>query len=1331
MSIDFIKELQRKRSDYNYASQVKTQAKSLKQLSTGIYTEPERFVYELLQNAVDAFVDTGNRDLNILIKADSDKLLFMHNGKPFSEEDVIGICDVGNGTKAKDNNKIGYKGIGFKSVFMPSVNRVGIVSGEFSFEFDKDKAFGIMPRFKDEPLTKEEVPWQIIPIDSPQLKEEFEVAGFNVITIVYTVEVRKISSKIEKLFSDLQFLLFLRSDNVNISFEDNGKKIFTAEKNSHLDADSGMRTVTLSKNGEAQSTWIINSPFDEKDLSVPQSVKSAIEHDFNTPDKLKGASKFEISFAVKVEHDKVVKLKDTTIFTFLPTSYKNLNQPFLINSNFITDAGRQQLHQESEWNKLIFGKIPELYLKFVATFSSKYSNYSEVLPNKFPSSDTLTSVYRDALSSAFNSVRFIPNIYGQLLRLIDVLIDATDVAKTDIIPLSSFFAHVDSVWDGHFSSDNIVDDKGIAEYAPNIVHVFGNVELIGLISRKDVIPNMSPENNAKLVLFLHNYMQSLSELSLQDNNEFKESLKHCSFLLDGKKTPKIPQDLFFPSDFNDKYIGAQDVDYLNNVVYDEIKDDDKIIDWLHLLGVQSSSQTTLVEYILSHPDYVTTDNAISVGRFLFSAWKKENFLDRNDCKEKIKDVPFLSKFGTLSPATNLYLGSKYHPEDDMETVLQDKTLYVSDDYPENKSSIEDWSFFFKKCGVGSKVGVSERVYSEYELNYPFIKQVSESFSKVKHRYQGYRGYRNPVINIKYRINYFNFIRAEHPNEKTDKYVLSKVLSQGRNKFFCQSDKIFGIISYWGECRGVPPIEQYLEWFLPYSFTTKYNSLLEYKLAQEQKFPTTQGTFRVANEVFLNTPTNIALGGKYLPILDINSNVDESWLNIIPFQAHISLKDLLLILGNIAEDEESKADEKKEYINRVYKELLDRNLHADETIAQWASAHRMLSQSGEFLPAKELTYITVDGFKEDGSKIYLGKIERNDNLLQLLRSFGVKVITQKDITPKITGEQEDNSIKAKLEYKLQYIAAVKNGSSANYEKVRTELEEKLSTIIFYKCDSIKLSYGENDDTIAKTSYSIKNNDKNSFYYTGDISTPGRIEPLLTPLCRLCGIEKEESGLMVIWLTAGHDDLVEYLKEKGYNVDSLVNREQAMPIVNQGADEHLPEVLDRGSIAKIEQPEINKETRIRVKGRLEKEGYDVSLWNPEVSCPDIEGLVKTPEGTPINVIVRSAKGGKIYLSASSFELLMSNKDNILAVENSIGIHALRFVEIFGNNSDVNLIFDAKYTPREYFMALGTLFKYVKSTQFVVQDPNDSVYDRIQGFGFEQKNDGTVLISGLEDI
>lgn len=281
----------------------------------------------------------------------------MHNGKPFNEKDVEGICDVGNGTKANDSKKIGYKGIGFKSVFMPSVNHVSIISGEYCFEFDKGKARSLMPQYPQSEgiLGPDDIPWQVIPIDAPELKN-LSVQGFNVITIVYTPEANKIGARIEHLFADLQFLLFLRSNNVNIRFERNGQFVFSVGKKKFSVMTGSMPIVKLYKDNQPQSTWMLYT----KDVIVPSNVKLALQNDFNTPDKLKGAERVEISFAVQTDGDQVVPLKNTSVFTFLPTSYRALRQPFLINSNFITDAGRQQLHQESEWNKLIFSKIPEL-----------------------------------------------------------------------------------------------------------------------------------------------------------------------------------------------------------------------------------------------------------------------------------------------------------------------------------------------------------------------------------------------------------------------------------------------------------------------------------------------------------------------------------------------------------------------------------------------------------------------------------------------------------------------------------------------------------------------------------------------------------------------------------------------------------------------------------------------------------------------------------------------------------------------------------------------------------------------------------------------------------
>lgn len=1325
-SQDFIKKLQRERTDYKYASQVRTIAKSLIQLSVGIYTEPERFVYELLQNAVDAFADTDNDSLEILIKAEQDKFIFMHNGKPFNEKDVEGICDVGNGTKANDSKKIGYKGIGFKSVFMPSVNHVSIISGQFCFEFDKQKARSLMPSFplNEGTLGPDDIPWQVIPIDAPHLQELSEY-GFNVITIVYTEEAYKIGKRIEDLFSDLQFLLFLSSNNVNIRFERNGIFVFSVGKKQIQDESENMSKVTLYKNDQAQSTWMLYS----KDVIVPPQVKEALEHDFNTPDKLKGAEGVQITFAVQTKGDEVVPLKDTSVFTFLPTSYRALRQPFLINSNFITDAGRQQLHQESEWNKLIFGKIPELYLNFVSQFSTKYANYTEVLPTIYPDNDTLVGVYRSELQKAFDSIAFVPNRKGErLLKLKEILVDKTGISK-GIIPVERMLTHLNSKRSIYFTEDNFVDNDKIVEYAHNLINLFHNEELINLLADREVTFGISVKDDIKLIRFVYEYFKQPEN----SQDSYKDSLSDTSIIYDEDGKLRRFNELFFPSNIKDLYEEASNVSIMNADIYATINNDSSMVAWLKSLGMRDLSNMSFIEYLIGHPGHITTDNALSIGRFLFNVWKQENFLEKESIAEKIKNLCFLSKDGQLKPICNLYLGSIYRPDDDMEIVNPQTDLFISEEYSEG-SDVDDWAFFLKKCGAIYKIGITEKDYTTNEIGFNFIQETAKAFRDSPspiNPYKGYCGFSNPIINIHFRVSYFTFVAYNNSNYELDKFIFSKILSKNREDWNT-NDIVYGNISYWGK-----RVERQLNEFAPYEYKSRYKSFLEYVIANEQKFPTTQGTSVSPTEVFINTPATIDLAGKYLPILAIDTKMHESWRAILPFKMNLTTEDLLDVLERISFDDEEDKDVKKEHISKIYREIIDRDEQCSPSIRDWAKTHRILSHSGDFLQASELTYITVDGFKNSENKVYCEKVgkDNRDKLLQLLRTFGVQVITQKDITTEFINSVENDELKTLLLRKSQYLAVLRENAKFDFEEKKAELDGKIQKTHFFKCDSISLTYGADNDTISKSTFSKGE----CFYYTGRI-TPALMEPLLSPLCSHLNLgNSNDSKLMVILITEDHQSLVDYLADCGYNVSKLIAPSVELPINKGGTGESQGIVLPTGEvdvreIGKVEtekQKEINKEARIHAKPYLAAHGYDVSSWDPETSLPDLVGIIKDPNGCPINVVIRSAKQRYIHLSASSFETLMSNPNNLLIVENNQGIRPVTFEELFGNDSNVNLIFDARHTPREYFQALAIIFKYVKNTEFVVRDPHFSAYEEIKGFGLEMKNDGTILIATDEDI
>ena len=99
------------RQDREDLARVLKKHAGIRKIVEDLYPDTAHFIYELLQNAE----DTGASEAAFVLSADG--LVFEHDGRAFNEADIWAITDIGEGSKADDDEQIGRFGIGFKAVF--------------------------------------------------------------------------------------------------------------------------------------------------------------------------------------------------------------------------------------------------------------------------------------------------------------------------------------------------------------------------------------------------------------------------------------------------------------------------------------------------------------------------------------------------------------------------------------------------------------------------------------------------------------------------------------------------------------------------------------------------------------------------------------------------------------------------------------------------------------------------------------------------------------------------------------------------------------------------------------------------------------------------------------------------------------------------------------------------------------------------------------------------------------------------------------------------------------------------------------------------------------
>lgn len=397
---------------------------AIKRISYDINRKPETFIFELLQNA-DDYPDRQKGRVVVSFKIVEEYLVFQHNGLPFSANNVRALCSVDAGDKDYDFEKIGYKGIGFKSIFKHS-NYVVIHSGGYTFKFDENyhRTKGI------------DTFWQLIPIwtelsELPDNVQKQVSDNFSVTVIIKPEEGNSQLNSYEEtfntIFKDERVLLFLR----------------------HVEHFSFRGTSTNIVKRKDSNAWAI-SKLDAVEVpeELQKTINARIKVDDRIPQKYEDIDKTILIFATQKKNGKIFPTEQAHLYAYLPTDL-DFGFPFLLNGDFIPDGGRHYLHADLEWNQFLFREAGKNLIKWIAALWSENNDIGAyaMLPdeNKLVSErpgdekEILLKCFLDGLSEEKNATKFIAIETNELCSVSEIVLDDTGLFSKGILPNSLYY----------------------------------------------------------------------------------------------------------------------------------------------------------------------------------------------------------------------------------------------------------------------------------------------------------------------------------------------------------------------------------------------------------------------------------------------------------------------------------------------------------------------------------------------------------------------------------------------------------------------------------------------------------------------------------------------------------------------------------------------------------------------------------------------------------------------------------------------------------------------------------------------------------------------------
>jgi hypothetical protein len=1340
---EFIERLKTENTDFPNERMARNLANSLESLSSDIFTEYIRFLFELIQNADDA------EAVEVSIYLRNDYLIVSHSGKAFDQKDVEAICSIGEGTKIGERNKTGYKGIGFKSVFGKS-NNVSIISQGFQFRFDST--------FKHSKFPGTKMPWQIIPqwtVESDLLSnvsEYIQSKPFNVSTIIQLKETTSLEKDMIELLSNGEVLLFLRSvSKISIT----GNLSLTIEK-TETKKTTTYTEINLQKNGNSISNWIVYS-FDG--IPIEENIRLELLNDEKTPIKLQNAKVAEISFAARIEKGKLKPLSgnESLVFTFLPTKVTSFQFPFLINSSFLTSANREEIHDDRIWNQWLMETAGKKFLDWLALLAAtkEFSmQILQLLPHRTNLGNKLINKFFTSFFEYTTTKEFIPNRNLKLKKAPDILIDKTGLSDEPFIPTKILIEFINIKKDKLFKTDSLVHPN--LELKHKLYELrstaFDLDNLEEFFTHEIFKANHQPSENYALIKYFYEKVKKSEE---KDAQEWNEKLKSISFIYAKGKKLKNPQSICFPSISYETEFG-DGVTVMHSDVYSKIEADARIKQWLEKLGVKEPSDIAYIEneIIGNIENCITKDNYLQVTRYLFNQHKKALLHEMH--YEGLRGLKLFTTNKQFEVAGNCYFSNTYIPHLNLEGVINN-LHFLSSKYIESGDNYSEWKTFFLRIGVSENIEVEtvestvqiKSLLSRFESQY-FDYIIAWAINEIPNEWNfGYHNSIHSVSKIKLIENAtsnFEFCKLLWKNILSNKNLDIEILTKHPSHF------------KWHTYRPI----NYTEWFIQ----------------SKACFPSSTGKILKASELFINDKDIIQIAGKYMPVFVCDETLTEEWKKIIPFIPKLELDHHLTILSMISQekkkDKELNESNKKRIgliYNKIAAELSGYSNKKKEQIRIWASENELLSSNENFEAPSSLNWVNIPSFKSSSDKIKLLFVPENCDTKskyfeELLTLFEVMIIDKFEISEETKEIAEENkSLKIQLQQSIPFLSLIiERKNLRNSEQEHKRLSKIIHDNQFFSSPEIILTFNNKGEKLQVSSlqaYYDKENRK--VFFKGKWSSPITLFALVPELSLLLTLPDFTEELK-LFLQLTPDEIKEWLTEQNFDVSQAPKasiseadiRGSEIETKSTTIESTSPEIAqlnkllllknisyerllrfiesidadeDESTIGfssgnHLEQKGKNEENRVArelVYQRLISEGFRYTNGMGENSV--INGVFKDDIEYPL--VVKSYRNTSYKFNIRPNEWLHLSKPNAMfwVHRGNERLEVLNLEGLLRANSEFHVQFETATFSFEGLVKFAEVFRFVKNVHFQLDAPNFSIAKAFEEYKFDQREKGVI--------